>query len=139
MDKKHRQAALGRLNLLFDRLEFINERLQQLESELKAVQPHKPGAITLYLSGCGKDCLGCPHVSWELWATRKMPKGSEFNPFFSVTVKNPLRRLKRTGDFEDSFEKTRELIQEAENLLQEKSGLVESISRMNRKANGVSS
>ncbi|MBE0468253.1 MAG: hypothetical protein IBX55_01925 [Methyloprofundus sp.] len=137
MKEKHRKQALRRLHTTFDRIDAINQRLLEIEQTLKEIQPKRTGTITLYLSDCGKDCLGCPHATWELWRTRKMPKGSPFSPFFSVTVTNPLRRLKRTGDFEESFEQTRSIMQEALKLLEEKAGLVEAVSRLNRRAYSI--
>ncbi len=58
-----------------DRITEINFRLDLISELIKLNQPRKPGAITLHLYGCGKDCLGCPHPKWLVW--HSVEKGEE--------------------------------------------------------------
>lgn len=127
--------AKNSLDYIFSRIDTINARLKELANEIKKSQPNNvAGAVTLHLYDCGKGCLGCPHPKWLSWFLRKKP-GTESNEtfFLSSAVKNPLRRLKRTGFFEESYPKTRLLVEEALAILDERARLVETVSRLNRR------
>ncbi|BBN60275.1 hypothetical protein [Hydrogenovibrio marinus] len=132
--KQHYESfeSLGRDAL--DRITEINLRLESLSELIKKSQPKKPGAITLHLYSCGKDCLGCPHPSWLVWYSTK--KGDD-SVFLSYKTKTPLRKVKRSGDFKESSEKTKRLIKEAIELLQERSEIINMVSNLNKKLSAM--
>jgi len=132
---KHYERAKNSLDTIFERVEEINIRLRELTGEIKKSQPnHVAGAVTLHLYDCGKGCLGCPHPKWLSWFLREKP-GTETKEtiFLTNAVKNPLRRLKRTGFFSETYPVTRLLVEEALALVDERTRLIEAVSRLNRK------
>lgn len=112
------------------RISEINDRLEDLTDLIKKSQPKKPGAITLHLYGCGKDCLGCPHPKWLVWYSSK--KGDSA-AFLSYKTKNPLRKLKRSGEFAETVDETKKHIQEVMSLLNERSEIANNLSNLNKK------
>lgn len=124
--------SLGRDAL--DRIDEINVRLKELKELIKTNQPRRPGAITLHLYDCGKDCLGCPHPRWLEWYSNKKLEDS---PFLSYKVNNPLRRLKRTGEFEENAEKVKGYVQEVINLTKERSEIINMLSNLNKKLSAM--
>lgn len=130
----HYKKATESLDYSFDRIKSINMRLMALTTEIKESQPKTGGAITLHLYDCGKECMGCPHPTWLHWFLRKKNPGNTETIMLSTKIDNPMRRLKRTGEFVNTFEKTRLLVQEALNIIEERSNLVEAISRLNRRS-----
>ena len=106
-------------------LEMINKRLQEITEELRELQPKTHGAVLLYLYDCGPGCTGCPHPRWTVW---KFTNGKKNNSLFLgykiSSEKNPVRFLRRTGDFEKNFEEVKDLVLEAKLLIKYKKELL---------------
>jgi hypothetical protein len=109
------------------RIEEINESLKASEKAIKDFQPVSTGSITLHLYGCGKDCLGCPHVRWYRWFYNRKAKA-----FQSHSIKNPLRRLKRTGEFEENYDFVKTVIVEVTKLVEERKKLISGLTNLGR-------
>ena len=61
-------VAASRLEVLLDQvlatIEGVNNELFVLQAQINAHQAVNPDAVCLELYGCGKECTGCPHLSW---------------------------------------------------------------------------
>lgn len=108
------------------RFYWINERLKQIADELKEVQPNKPGAITMSLNGCGKNCLGCPHIAWLSWHASNSPRLK--GKYIAKKITSPLRSARyQKDDFAQCNQTVKELISEAIALEKERSSIIKSI------------
>lgn len=111
------------------RFYWINERLKQIAEELKEIQPNKPKSITMSLNGCGKDCLGCPHVTWLSWQSGNNPKLKD--KYIARRIKNPLLSADSQRDgFEHCKDKVKELIAEALRIEKERSSMIKQLSAL---------
>lgn len=104
-------------------IDVINEKLKEYQKQLKKLQPKKHGSVQLELHNCGKKCRGCPHAVWKKW---KGKKGREEKPLWLAhKVNNPEQSLRKTGEFEEVYEDSIELIRKIKYLLEVKADLLQ--------------
>lgn len=112
-------------------LDYINYRLEEISDFLKEIQPAKDGSILLGLSNCGPGCLGCPHASWTVWKRRLGKKDTTYR-LVGIRIKDPLNRVKTSGEFAAGAPLVKSLIQEAQELLKKKEKMVKAFSSLKR-------
>lgn len=114
-----------------NRLDEVNERLEEISEMIAELQPVETGMLLFKLNDCGRGCLGCPHASW---LTLK-PVYSHKHHKIKLTqkrVKNPLVRVKTAGPFAEGAPFVKSLVKEAQDLLAEKEKLVKGFSILGR-------
>ena len=108
--------------LASDVIDIINNRLNNYSNRLRELQPIKEGSIQLELHNCGKGCRGCPHAKWKKWGGRK--RGGTKPLWLAFKIEHPERSLKKKGEFEEVYEESLEVIQEAKYLIKMKKDLM---------------
>jgi hypothetical protein len=125
------------LNKVFDNvievIEAINERLEEIQEELRAIQPYESGSIILYLNRHSKKqatCFSCPHPDWRqaVWVG---PKGAAKVNMRAIR-NNPIKRVARKGSFMPIYGEICALIREAQELHAEKKGYAEILGNLSR-------
>jgi len=103
-------------------IEVINERLEEYSKRLKELQPKKSGSVQLELHNCS-GCKGCPHVRWKVWGWKK--RGKDKPVWVAMDIKNPAKRLKKSGEFSEVYEESKQVINEAMYLIKARKDLLE--------------
>ncbi|GAB6035409.1 hypothetical protein [Galenea microaerophila] len=102
-------------------VKMINDRLKEISQELRDLQSGGDGTIILDLYDCGRKCAGCPHARWRI---QRYKSGTRDNPLLLTFTlkegKNPVRYLRRKGEFERNYERVKELVLEAKLLIKYK-------------------
>lgn len=111
----------------------LNRQLLELAKRISEVQPKKPGAVTLELSRCGpKICFGCPHPKWRIWFApqgqalkdkRQLLASAMDSAGQTYTSGMIRKRLKRTGDFESTYQKMLALIGQVEHVIEDRKSI----------------
>jgi hypothetical protein len=111
------------------RLQAIQEELEALRKALREEQPKRSGVVLLELANCGKHCAGCPHIRWKQW--RWHPR-NRLRQWQAHPIKNPLRRLKRTGHFQATYAGTYRKIQRVQELQRERQRMIQKLNALSR-------
>ena len=116
---------------ILDFLQLLDQELVRLRDEIREIHPRAEGAITLDLSPCQRSCLGCPHPRWAKVMIYRKASGE--GRVKLQHVKNPLRRVRRSGEYSEIAPRLRELIKEAERIIQKRAEVIDYLSRLNKK------
>ena len=107
----------------------LNIRLRHLAGEMKRLQPKTDGSVTVLFIRCGKDCRGCPHPYWRVW--RKHFRGDTYL-WLAHRISNPLKVLRRTGRFAESYPRVRPVVEEMLRVQKRRAELLAEIRRVSR-------
>ncbi|OCX72826.1 hypothetical protein A6M27_15190 [Acidithiobacillus thiooxidans] len=114
---------------LLSRLYEIDQLLEKLRLELRETQPKKDGVILLELANCGKHCSGCPHPRWKQW---RWHASYTYKPWRAHPIKEPLRKLKKTGPFEATYFETYHRIRFVQSLVKERQSLIRKVASLGK-------
>lgn len=119
------------------RLFVINTDLADLDAAIREYQPKVHGAIVMQRRNClahgAAGCLGCPHVRWLQWTNpRHTTFGRRRDSWQAHEIKYPLRKMLKTGAFQENYEVMVALVREAQELMKEKAKLVKQLSNVSR-------
>lgn len=110
----------------------IANGIQHLHQAQGAV---KKGSLHLMITNRHTPaCLGCPHYTWKVWATKRAKSGPGIGKNFQVAVdcKAPTRT-----DAARNNPKVMEIVVILSKLLEQRASLVDSISRAERSASAT--
>jgi hypothetical protein len=112
-----------------ERMGQIVEDMESLRLKLREIQPKRSGVILMEWSKCGRGCLGCPHVRWKQWTWN--PRSTN-HPWQAHTIRYPLKRLRKTEPFLQSFPYAKSTILRIQELDQERKRLIREIHLLRR-------
>lgn len=149
--------ASDRIEEAITLLRQYNVELALIDEHLRDLLPKVDGVVLMERGGCASPgevgCIGCPHVRWVQWsnpaqkakreyehiraeALRRGRKEPKFYPrpdsWQRHRIDQPLRKLRRAGDFEESHAEAKALIKRAVEVNEKKMRLVKHLSNLSR-------
>jgi hypothetical protein len=121
------------IDSVLDLLNIYNERFEEIQEELRVVQPREAGATLMYLSRHSEKqptCFGCPHIDWKRTGLTG-GKGEKFLTLRRITG-NPVMQVRRQGRFLDIHDQVQALIGEARDLEAEKKKFTKVLGNLSR-------
>lgn len=115
---------------IVSQLNHYNAELLKIESALKTLQPKRSGVVLLELYNCGQHCRGCQHPRWVQWSSRIVGQDRLFVRHILQT--EPVRKLKKSGPFEENHDKVKSLVKYAKHIIEKRAKLLESIGNLSR-------
>lgn len=115
---------------IVSQLNHYNAELIKIESALKTLQPKRSGVVLLELYNCGQQCRGCQHPRWVQWSSKIV--GSDRLFVRHILQTEPVRKLKKSGPFEENYDKVKSLVKYAKHIIEKRAKLLESIGNLSR-------
>lgn len=115
-----------------DVLLAIEHRLIEIDVILRDKQTKTHGALTMRFNKCGKNCSGCPHVTWVKWVDPSKSYRRARSKWHGAIVDNPLRHARNKTSLP-----VKEFIEEAVELIDKRTRLIANISTMGKIVNSL--
>lgn len=128
LSREGTNRAVARVTRIARALQYCNQRLAFLADRLREVQKRDHGAILLQLELCSRGCLGCPHPRWVKWVNRREQDRNAPSTWYAARLERP--GVAARG--RDVPGEVRELVAEAQGIIERRHKLLDMTRRANR-------